>query len=218
MILMLNRRGYNDIGMRFSASFSNKPINGVGTVINCSPLPSEYRELRWYAAYTSANHEKRVAEQLAVRAVDHFLPLYSSVRRWKDRRVVLKLPLFPGYVFVHMALRDKLRVQQVPGVARLVGFDGTPATLPEEEIEALKRGLASGVLAEPHPFLTVGRSVRVKRGPFEGRRGILLRRRGSLRLVLSLDLISRSIVTDVEAADVEPILEGGALYCATSGR
>jgi transcription antitermination factor NusG len=107
-------------------------------------------------------------------------------------------------------------VQEVPGVARLVGFNGTPAVLPEEEIEALKTGLASGVLAEPHPFLTVGRRVRVKRGPFEGRQGILLRRRGSLRLVLSLDLIKRSIVTDVEAADVELIVDGGASYCATS--
>jgi hypothetical protein len=66
------------------------------------------------------------------------------------------------------------------------------------------------VLAEPHPFLTVGRRMRVKRGPFEGRLGILFRKRGSLRLVLSLDLIKLSIVTDVEAADVEPIVEGGA--------
>src|SRR6267378_327195 len=72
-------------------------------------LPAEYRVARWYAAYTSANHEKRVAEQLGVREVEHFLPLYESVRRWKDRRVTLQLPLFPGYIFVHMALRDRLK-------------------------------------------------------------------------------------------------------------
>ena len=98
-------------------------------------------EARWYAAYTCANHEKRVSEQLGVREVEHFLPLYSSVRRWKDRRVMLDLPLFPGYVFVRMAMRNRLQVQTVPGVARLVGFDGTPAALPDEEIDALRTSL-----------------------------------------------------------------------------
>src|SRR6266852_6040144 len=92
----------------------------------------------WYAAYTVANHEKRVAEQLGLRSVEHFVPLYESVRRWKDRKVRLQLPLFPGYVFVRLALRDRLRVLQVPGVARLVGFNGQPAVLPDKEIEALQ--------------------------------------------------------------------------------
>ena len=202
---MLSSAKYNNVGMHFSASSSNKPTNGVGTVINCSPLPSEYHEVRWYAAYTSANHEKRVAEQLSVRAVDHFLPLYSAVRRWKDRRVMLKLPLFPGYVFVHMALRDKLRVQQVPGVARLVGFDGTPAALPEDEIERLVKGLASGVRAEPHRFLTVGRRVRIKGGPLVGVEGIVIRRKNGIRLVLSLNLIQRAAALEVEAADLEDV-------------
>jgi transcription antitermination factor NusG len=116
----------------------------------------------------------------------------------------LQLPLFPGYLFVRIALVDRLRVLQVPGVVRLVGFNGQLAGLPDEEIEALKKGLAGGVRAEPHPYLTVGRRVRVKRGPFEGRQGILLRRRGKLRLVLSIELIMRSLVIDVDIADVEP--------------
>jgi transcription antitermination factor NusG len=96
----------------------------------------------WYAAYTTANHEKRVAEQLAVRSVEHFLPQYASVRRWKDRRVRLELPLFPGYVFVRLALRDRLQVLKIPGVAKLVGFNGTPTALPEEEIATLRTSLA----------------------------------------------------------------------------
>jgi transcription antitermination factor NusG len=136
------------------------------------------------------------------------------LRRWKDRRVKLELPLFPGYVFVRLALCDQLRLLQVPGVARLVGFNGAPAALPTEEIEALKKGLACGVRAEPHPFLTVGRRVRMRSGPFEGRQGILLRRRGNLRLVLSLDLIMRSVVIDVDAVDVEPVVHAGPLQCA----
>src|SRR5215467_7020856 len=87
-------------------------------------LPLEYVEPHWYAAYTCANHEKRVAEQLIERAVEHFLPQYESVRRWKDRRVKLQLPLFPGYVFVRLELRNQIRVLQIPSVVRLVGFNG----------------------------------------------------------------------------------------------
>jgi transcription antitermination factor NusG len=171
-------------------------------------LPAEYLEQRWYAAYTSANHEKRVAEQLVQRSVEHFLPLYASVRRWKDRKVKLDLPLFPGYVFVRLALRDRLQVLQVPGVANLVGFGGTLTALPEGEIERLRTSLGSGVRAEPHPFLTAGRRVRIKAGPLEGREGILLRRKGSLRVVLSIELIQRSIVVDVDVADVQPLTRG----------
>ena len=115
-----------------------------------------YCEPRWYAAYTCANHEKRVAEQLCVREVEHFFPVYSSVRRWKDRRVMLDLPLFPGYVFVRMAIRDRLRVQTVPGVARLVGFNGTPAALPDEEIEGLRTAFGGTARGGPHPYLISG--------------------------------------------------------------
>jgi transcription antitermination factor NusG len=169
------------------------------------PLLRAYSERRWYAAYTCANHEKRVAEQLCVRQVEHFLPLYSSVRRWKDRRVMLELPLFPGYVFVRMALRDRLHVQTVPGVARIVGFDGMPAVLPNEEIEALRTSLGGPVRVEPHPYLTAGRRVRVKSGPLTGMEGVLLRLKGSMRLVISIELIQRSVAVDADVADVEAV-------------
>jgi transcription antitermination factor NusG len=175
----------------------------------CAVLPADYLEQRWYAAYTCANHEKRVREQLEQRSIESYLPLYETVRRWKDRRMRLQLPLFPGYVFVRMVLVDRLRVLQVPSVVRLVGFNGHLAALPEAEIEGLKNGLAGGVRAEPHPFLTVGRRVKIKAGPLQGREGILIRRKGSLRVVLSIDLIQRSIVVDVEVADVEPLSRVG---------
>jgi transcription antitermination factor NusG len=165
-------------------------------------------DLLWYAAYTRANHEKRVAEQLGVRSVEHFVPLYDSTRRWKDRKVRLQLPLFPGYVFVRLALRDRLRVLQVPGLARLVGFNGLPCALPDSEIEALKAGLASGVRAEPHPYLTVGRRVRVKAGPLAGMEGVLTRKRNGARFVLSLELIMRSVAVDVDALELEPCGSG----------
>ena len=123
----------------------------------------------------------------------------------------LEMPLFPGYVFVRMALVDRSRVLQVPSVVRLVGFNGHLSPLPDEEIEGMKKGLVGGVRAEPHPFLTVGRRVRIKSGPLVGRQGILLRRKGILRVVLSIDLIMRSIAVDMDVADVEPVVHRGRL-------
>ncbi len=167
-------------------------------------LPTSDREPHWYAAYTCAQHEKRVAAELHTRTIENFLPLYTSVRRWKDRRVTLELPLFPGYVFVRLALCDRLRVLQIPSVVRLVGFNGQPAALPDEEMEILRSGLCQSLRAEPHPFLTVGRRVRITGGPFAGLEGVFKRKKSSLRVVVSLSLIQRSVAVDVDVADVAP--------------
>ncbi|HEV2418106.1 MAG TPA: UpxY family transcription antiterminator [Terriglobia bacterium] len=168
-------------------------------------LAASSLEPRWYAAYTCANHENRVSEQLAAREVEHFLPVYRSVRRWRDRRVELELPLFPGYVFVRLALRDRLRVLQIPSVARLVGFGGSPAALPDEEMEILRAGLNSRLVAAPHPYLMGGRRVRVTRGPLAGMQGILLRRRGKARFVISMELIMRSMSVEIDEANLEAV-------------
>ena len=180
------------------AAHSSAAENGLG-------LPVEYVEPRWYATYTSANHEKRVARQLAERGVEHFLPLYQSSRCWKDRRVELELPLFPGYVFVRLALRDRLLVLQVPSVVRLVGFNGTPSPMADQEVDGFRQAFSEGVRAEPHPYLRVGRRVCIIAGPLAGREGILRRWKGALRVVLSLELIQRSILVDVDASTVVPV-------------
>jgi transcription antitermination factor NusG len=161
-------------------------------------------QARWYAAYTCANHEKRVAAELGRRDVEHFLPLYASTRRWKDRRVQLELPLFPGYVFVRLALCQRLRVVQIPGLVCLVGFGGLPTALPETEMEIMRSGLSQNLRAEPHPFLTVGRHVKITGGPFAGLEGVLKRKRNSLRVVVSLSLIQRSVAVDADIEDVAP--------------
>src|SRR5467141_5302514 len=168
-------------------------------------LPMEFVEPRWYVAHTSANHEKRVAIQLTQRSIEHFLPLYESVRRWKDRRMKLQLPLFPGYVFVRLALRDRLRVLETPSVVRLVGFNGRPVALPDKEIEALQACAAAQINTEPHAYLTAGRRVRIKCGPLAELEGVLVRRKNGLRVVVSLDLIARSAAVEVDAADIERI-------------
>jgi transcription termination/antitermination protein NusG len=172
---------------------------------NWSQTPVVIHLPQWYAVYTCANHEKRVAAELQVRSIENFLPLYSSVRPWKDRRVRLDLPLFPGYVFVRLAMQDRMRVVQVPSVVRLVGFGGVPAVLPETDMEIVRAGLSTGLRAEPHPFLTVGRRVRIIDGPFAGLEGILKQKKSGLRVVVSLELIQRSVAVDVDASDVENI-------------
>jgi len=160
----------------------------------------------WYAAYTCAHHEKQVARQLELRSIESFLPLYEKVSRWKDRRVKLQLPLFSGYVFVRMSLQEKLRVLEIPSVVRLVGFNGIPTPLNDEEMEAMQRGLSCKLRTEPHPFLSVGRRVYIKAGPFAGLHGILLRKKSGCRFVLSIELIQRAIAVDVDGADVLPMV------------
>ncbi len=157
----------------------------------------------WYAAYTCARHEKKVAAQLEERTVECFLPLYETVRRWKNMRARVQLPLFPGYVFVRMPLGDRLKVLQLPGVVRLVGFNGLPQSLPDDDIEKLRTGLDQRLCAEPHPYLTAGRRVRINRGPLAGLTGIIVRRKNILRVVISIDLIGRSIAADIDIADVD---------------
>ena len=161
-------------------------------------------QVRWYAAYVCSRHEKQVVTQLQERRISCFLPVYRSVRRWKDRRKELELVLFPGYVFVHLDLKDRLRVLQLPSVVRFVSFNGHPAPLPDSEIEILSKGLASGIRAEPHPYLKVGHRVRVRSGPLAGAQGILQRKKEKFRVVLSIDLIMRSVAVEVDEADIEP--------------
>lgn len=157
---------------------------------------------QWYAVCTRSNHEKSASTQLEQRSIEHFLPLYESVRRWKDRRKRLELPLFQGYIFVRIPLQERLRVLVTPGVVRLVGFDNRPAALPDGEIEALRGVLLHGVHSEPHPYLSVGRRVRITRGALAGMEGVLIRKKGRVRLVLSIDLIRQSAMIEVDSADV----------------
>jgi transcription antitermination factor NusG len=177
----------------------------VGAELYAANEAQAFVQPLWYAAYTRANHERRVADQLAERGVENFLPQYESVRKWKDRKVRLQMPLFPGYVFVHLALQNRLKVLQVPGVACLVGFAGRPAALPDEEFVKIRGLLKQGLLAEPHPYLKAGQRVRVRSGPLAGMEGIVLRRKNGCRLVISLELIQRAMAVDINSTDVEAL-------------
>ena len=156
----------------------------------------------WYVVYTLPRHEKAVAEHLTFRQVETYLPLYLSARRWAGRRALVQLPLFPGYVFVRIAARERVRVLEHPSVLRLVTFGGRPAPLAEGEIEQLRAALELGK-AEPFPYLVPGKRIRVKSGPLVGVEGTILRRKGKMRLVVSVEAIQRSIIFDLDATDLE---------------
>jgi transcription antitermination factor NusG len=164
-----------------------------------------YSEPLWYAGYTAARHEKRVAEHFQQRGVEHFLPLYESIHRWNNGRHRVSLPLFPGYIFVRIALAERLRVLEVPGFVRLVGFNALPQPLSESDINKMREALGRGVMAEPYPYLTAGTRVEIRRGPLAGMSGILLRRQNRYRVVISVDLIMRAMVVEVAVEDVVPV-------------
>jgi transcription antitermination factor NusG len=157
----------------------------------------------WYAVYTCANREKQVAARFASRGIEHFLPLYESVREWSDRRVKLQMPLFPGYLFVSAALRNQLRILTVPGVVNLVSSAGRPLPMTGDVIQKL-RETVERVAAQPYPYLPVGQRVLICAGPLRGWTGILLRHKAGTRVVISIDLIQRAFVADVDANDLVP--------------
>jgi transcription antitermination factor NusG len=156
----------------------------------------------WYVVYTLPRHEKAVADRLINQDVETYLPLYNSVRIWNRRRVDVEMPLFPGYLFVKMIITHRLRILAHPGVVRLVGFNGKATALPDGEVERLRASLAVWK-AEPYPFLTAGKQVQIKSGPFAGLEGRIIRRKGSMRLVISLELIQRAILLEMDAAEAK---------------
>ena len=167
-----------------------------------SNLPGTLR--RWYAAYTKPCHEKRVAEHLEIRNIELFLPLYRSAGRWNNGCVPPERPLFPGYIFVHIPPGEWVRVLELSGVVSIVGTAREPSPLPDDDIEQLRSGLHL-VRAEPHPTLTTGETVRIRRGPLQGMTGVVTRQKNSFRVVLTVDLVMKSVAVEVSVSDVEPI-------------
>ena len=159
----------------------------------------------WWALYTRHQHEKTVAEMLSAKGFEVFLPLYDSMRRWKDRRKLLSLPLFPCYVFVRGGLNRRLQVVTTPGVHMILFYGERVAIIPEAEIQAIRKTVEGPYRVEPHPFLKCGERVRVKRGALEGVEGVLVRKKNMYRLVLSVDLLERSVGVEIDASDVEPV-------------
>jgi len=160
---------------------------------------------RWHALYIRHQHEKVVAQALSDKGFGIFLPQYRTVHRWKDRQKELLLPLFPNYLFIRGGLDRMLSIVTTPGVHSLVSWGGRPADIPSEEIEAVRRLVESPLQVEPHPFLKCGDLVRIKSGPLEGIKGILVRKTQGFRLVLSVEMLSSSAAVEVDVSMVERV-------------
>ncbi len=172
----------------------------------------------WWAIYTRHQHEKVVAEMLELKGLEVFLPLYQSVRRWKDRKKLLSLPLFPCYVFVRGSFNRRLQVVTTPGVHMILSHGERAAVIPEEEIDAIRRTVESSSRVEPHPFLRCGERVRVTRGSLEGVEGILVRKKSLYRLVLSVNMLAQSVAVEIDASDVEPVAASSSVGIFPAGQ
>ncbi len=158
----------------------------------------------WYALRVRPRHEKSVTEQLATKRYSAFLPLYSVRRRWADRWKVVSLPLFPGYVFCCFDAASRGRVLSTPGVIDVVRLGSEPAPIASSEIEAIRLVVASDLKAEPYPSLVRGQRVVVAGGPLDGVAGTLMQVRNGVRLVISVELLQRSVQVEIERERVIP--------------
>ena len=166
--------------------------------------PTEFQVPRWFALFVRCNQEKRVAQHLDCREIEHFLPSYQAIHEWKDRRVNIVRPLFPGYVFVRICYVERLNVLNVPNVVSIVGTKRSPSIISEAEIAWIRCGIEHGN-AQPHPYLAIGTRVVITSGVMAGMQGILARKQGRMRVVVSIESISRTFLVEVDAGCVEAV-------------
>jgi len=161
-------------------------------------------ERPWHVLHVVANHEKRVANHLAVRALEHYLPLYSERSRWTDRIVNLERPLFASYIFVRFSSQTRIALLSTPGVLRLLG-DGVSNTVSAVEMARIREGLASGCLLRPHPAVSIGELVRVERGVFAGVEGIVTDFRHQCKVVITLTATGQCFSLEVDLDGVSSL-------------
>lgn len=162
--------------------------------------------LQWFAIRTATGREKFVSTQLRSKGFEDFLPIYRTRRKWSDRIKELDLPLFPGYLFCRFDFSNRLPILVTPGVKLIVGFGKAPTPVPPEEVESLRRVVSSGAAASPWPYLSIGQRVRVTQGALDGVEGILLQVKNPCRIVLSVELLRRSVAVELDREAVVPVL------------
>jgi transcription antitermination factor NusG len=164
---------------------------------------------RWFALTVKPRHEKAVSQSLRYRGLEDFLPLYSARRRWSDRIKAVEFPLFPGYVFCRFDYEFRFPVLSTPGVTSIVGFANVPTPISEDEIAAVQSIVASGLPAQPWPVVHVGQPIRIEYGSLAGLQGVLIREKGSLRVVVSLELLQRAVAVEIDR-DIIRATHGGS--------
>jgi transcription antitermination factor NusG len=173
-------------------------------LINSEFLPDQSS---WFAIRTRPRYEKKVTAELQEKNIRAFLPLYSATHQWSDRRRLVHLPLFPSYVFVKVTPTPDARVSvlRTNGVISFVGVRNMGVPIPDCEVEAIQSVLEGGLAFEPYPYLEVGRRVCVRGGCLDGVSGILMAVNGDQSLVISVNLIQRSIAMRIQGYKVEAI-------------
>lgn len=174
-------------------------------------IPQDREGLHWYALHTASNCEAKVAKYLRAFDVEAFLPDYPSRRQWNDRVKTIRRPLFPGYLFCQLQNKLPSEAWCAPGLAHIVSSAGVPAPIPEEEIDAVRRLVESGLVVCGFPMLKTGERVRMRSGPLKGLEGHLERIKSQFRLVVSVELLSRSIATEVGWETIEVLSQEPAL-------
>jgi transcription antitermination factor NusG len=156
----------------------------------------------WYAVWTRSRHEQVVRQQLERKGYETFLPTITKWSRWRDRRKRIDWPLFPGYCFARFEPRNRIPVLKCSGVVRIVSVNGEIASVPDQDIEAIRRVVESELQYDPCPLIREGSMVEVVHGPLAGIIGRLMRKGAHARLVLSVDVIGQAVSVEVDAADV----------------
>ncbi len=188
---------------------------GVETLRIPPGLPTQ--EKPWHVLHVRSNFERRVAQHLAARAVEHYLPQYRERVKWTDRTVITERPLFAGYVFARFLPESRITVISTPGVVRSLG-DEEGNLVSSVELDKIRNGLASGLLLRPHPNVSVGASVRIRRGIFEGVKGVVTEFRQQCKVVIALAAVGQSFSLEIELGDIEilkkPVVQArlGASY------
>jgi transcription antitermination factor NusG len=156
----------------------------------------------WFALQVRMRHEVGVADYLHGKGYEWFLPLYKTRRRWSDRVKQIDSPLFPGYLFCRFNPHDRLPILKTPGVTQIVGYNHVPVPVDEQEIEAIRKLVASGLPNSPCAYLEIGSKVRIEAGALRGLEGILMDIKGKQRLVLSITLLQRSVAVEIDSEAV----------------
>jgi transcription antitermination factor NusG len=162
-------------------------------------------ELSWFAVQTKPRFEKKAAAELQEKGISAFLPLRSEKRQWSDRRRVVELPMFPQYVFVRVAqsLNTRVLVLRTSGITNFVGMRGMGISIPDEQIESVRTVLAYGIPVSPRLFTNVGKRIRIRGGALDGLQGILTAVNGDQSLVVSVELIQRSLAIRITGFAIE---------------
>lgn len=166
-----------------------------------------FEDLSWYAVRTRPRFEKKTVTELRQKGIETFLPLSTTTRQWSDRQTLVHLPIFPGYVFVRIApsLVNRVTVLRTNGVLNFVGPRGLGVPITDEEIQSVRAVIDRNVAFEPYPYLRAGDKVCIRGGPLEGVTGVLEAVNGDKSLVISVNLIQRSIAMRVEGFRIEPV-------------